>query len=164
MSRQPSLNRVINNIITDVRKTTKAALEYAGQKVSDDLGRMAYLALDHYYSTHDPEYYKRLYTKFGSLYNTPSKIYKRDGFSVKAGVMFEPDTMSHVHKGIPESAIFQNFLHGEHGWKLDDNGNWELISSGINYKNEMDNYYKEYIRDSIPYNYFEEYMDKHLNR
>ena len=162
MARQPSLNRVINNIITDARKTTKAALEYAGQKVSDDLGKMAYLALDHYYSTHDPEYYKRLYTQLGSLYNTPNKVNKRNGFSVTTGIIFEPNTMSHLHRGIPESAIFKNFLVGEHGWKHNEQGEWELITSEINYKNEMDKYYKNYINDNIPYNYFKEYMDSHL--
>ena len=54
-----NVKRVLDNIITDVRKTTKAALEYAGKRVSDDLDKMAYLALDSYYSEYDPEYYKR---------------------------------------------------------------------------------------------------------
>lgn len=164
MGNKTSLNRLINNIVTDVRKTTKSALEYAGKRVSDDLGQMAYLALDHYYSTYDPIYYNRLYTKDGSLLNSYRKVNQRDGFGIKAGVIFEPDTMSHKHRGIPEEAIFENFLHGEHGYKYNPSiEDWEVISSGINYRNELDSYYNEYVDSRVPYNYFKEYMDAHLN-
>ena len=130
MSKQTSLNRVLNNIITDVRKTTKAALEYAGKRVSDDLDQMAYLALDSYYSEYDPKYYKRTNDLMNNSYY---KTNQRTGFSVKAGVKFDENLMNHPKAGIPEYAILENFMVGVHGF--------DGVYDSINRRNAMDKYY-----------------------
>lgn len=153
MSRKPSLDWMLKNIITDVRKTTKAALEYAGQKVSDDLGKMAYYALDSYYNEYDPEYYKRTNELINNSY---CKINKRSGFNVKAGVKFDENLMDHPKAGIPEYAILENFMVGVHGF--------DGVYDSINRRNVMDKYYNSYIGRGKPYNYFQDYMNKHLNR
>lgn len=156
MSKQTSLNRILNNIITDVRKTTKAALEYAGQKVSDDLGKMAYFALDRYYSEYEPHSYTRLYDQPGSLLHSYEKINKRTGFSLKAGVKFDENLMNHPKAGIPEYAILENFMVGVHGF--------DGVYDSINRRNVMDRYYNSYVNRGKPYDYFEEYMNAHLNK
>ena len=154
MSKQTSLNRILNNIITDVRKTTKAALEYAGQKVSDDLGRMAYFALDRYYSeyTKPPRIYKRTNELMDNSYY---KINKRTGVSVSAGVKFDENLMNHPKAGISEHAILENFMVGIHGF--------EGVYDSISYRNVMDKYYKSYKERGKPYGYFNDYMNNHLN-
>lgn len=168
MSRKPSLNTMLNNIITDVRKTTKSALEYAGQKVSDDLGKMAYLALDSYYSEYDPEYYKRTYDLRDNVYY---KVNKRTGFGVQAGVVFDYEKMNHKHKGnysngdpFTEFDIYNNFLDGFHGYKWNNATQQAEEIRGADHKAFMDKYYSSYIKKGKPYNYFQDYMSKHLNR
>lgn len=179
MSRKPSLNWMLKNIITDVRKTTKSALEYAGKKVSDDLGQMAYFALDRYYQeyTKPPRVYKRTNELRDHSYY---KVNNRDGFRLTAGVIFDPSMMHHEKLGykakrdsdgnimrdsegkaivedyITEYEIFSNFLEGIHGWPG--------LYDGINRENFMDKYYDSYIKRGKPYKYFQDYMDKHLNR
>ena len=156
MSRKASLDWILKNIITDVRKTTKAALEYAGQKVSDDLGKMAYYALDRYYGEYEPEYYTRLHEKPGSLLHSYEKHWKRSGFSVKAGVKFDENLMNHPGAGIPEYAILENFMVGVHGF--------DGVYDSISRRNVMDRYYNSYIDRGKPYQYFQDYMNQHLNR
>lgn len=157
MSKQPSLDRMLNNIITDVRKTTKSALEYAGKRISDDLGKMACFALDRYYSEYDPRSYKRLYEKSGSLLHSYEKVNTRTGFSLKAGVIFDESLMNHPKAGISEYAILENFMVGIHGLE----GVYDSIISG---RNVMDRYYNSYVSRGKPYSYFKEYMNTHLNR
>ena len=82
-----SLDGIINGITTDIRKRTKAALEYAGQKISGDFAVMAYLALDNYYREYEPDFYKRTYQLMDNSYY---KVNQRSGFSVNAGIMFNP--------------------------------------------------------------------------
>lgn len=168
MSRKPSLDTIIKHIITDTRKTTKAALEYAGQKVSDDLCKMAYLALDNYYSEYDPEYYRRTNDLRNNVYY---KINKRDGFSIKSGVVFDHEKMNHKHKGhysngdpFTEFDIYNNFLDGFHGYKWNNGTQQAEEIRGADHKAFMDGYYDSYISKGKPYSYFQAYMDKHLNR
>lgn len=155
MSRKPSLNTIIKHIITDTRKTTKAALEYAGKRVSDDLGKMATFALDKYYD----EYTKppRVYTRTNILHDSSYyKVNKRSGFSLRAGVIFDENLMEHPKAGITEYGILENFMQGIHGN--------EDVFVGINRRNFMDKYYNSYISRNKPYIYFCDYMNKHLNR
>lgn len=151
MAKQTSLNRILNNIITDTRKKTKAALEYAGQKISGDFAVMAYLALDNYYSEYNPKFYKRTNQLMDSSYY---KVNKRNGFSIDAGVVFDPELMNHPHKGIPEEGIMENFMYGIHG-------NPDIYDSGANYRDQMDKFYQQYNESGLPYHYFQEYMNKH---
>ena len=155
MAKQTSLNRILNNIITDVRKTTKSALEYAGKRISDDFGKMAYFALDRYYS----EYTKppRIYDRTDELLkNSCYKVNQRTGFSLKAGIKFDENMMNHPKAGIPEYAILENFMVGIHGF--------DGVYDSIDRRNVMDKYYNSYISRGKPYGYFEEYMNTHLNK
>ena len=68
MSKRQSLNGIAESISTDIRKRTKAALEYAGQKISGDFAVMAYLALDNYYREYEPDFYKRTYQLMNNSY------------------------------------------------------------------------------------------------
>lgn len=151
MAKQTSLNRILDNITTDIRKRTKAALEYAGQKISGDFAVMAYLALDNYYREYDPDYYKRTYQLMNDSYY---KVNQRNGFFVNAGIIFNPELMNHPHKGIPEEGIMENFMYGIHGSP-------DVYDSGVNYRDQMDNFYKQYNESGLPYHYFQEYMNKH---
>lgn len=168
MSKRKSLNGFVDNITTDIRKKTKAALEYAGEKISGDFNRMAYLALDSYYN----EYTKppRVYNRTNILKNDSYySVNERTGFKVNAGIVFDPDLMNHDRRGykvlerndegkvikkeeITEQEIFSNFLSGIHGW--------EGLYDGVDQKMVMDKYYKDYHSNNTAYNYFKEYMDK----
>lgn len=152
MSKRQSLNGIAESISTDIRKRTKAALEYAGQKISGDFAQMAYLALDHYYSDYTKP--PRKYTRTNILMNDSYyKVNKRTGFKINAGITFDPDLMNHPHKGIEEVGILENFMFGIHG-------NEDIYQSPINYRNEMDNFYIEYHKSNTAYKYFKEYMDR----
>lgn len=151
MSKKQSLDGIINGITTDIRKRTKAALEYAGQKISGDFAVMAYLALDSYYKEYGPKLYKRTYQLMNNSYY---KINKRSGFAVDAGVVFNPELMDHKNRGISEIGIMENFMHGIHGGP-------DIYESGNDYRDQMDKFYREYNDNGIPYHYFQEYMRKH---
>lgn len=150
MSKRQSLDGIINNITTDIRKRTKAALEYAGQKISGDFAVMAYLALDNYYREYEPEFYKRTYQLMNNSYY---KVNKRTGFKIDAGIMFDPDLMNHSHKGIPEVGILENFMYGIHG-------NPNVYESSIDYRHEMDLFYIDYHNSGKAYKYFKECMNR----
>ena len=161
MSKRQSLDGIINNITTDIRKRTKAALEYAGQKISGDFAVMAYLALDNYYREYEPEFYKRTYQLMNNSYY---KVNEFKNYSVNTGIMFDPERMHHIRSGkkeFTEYEIFDNFLDGVHGWKSDGNGGYQQIMFGANYQDQMDKFYREYNTSGLPYHYFQEYMNKH---
>lgn len=163
MSKRKSLNGMIESITTDIRKKTKAALEYAGQKISGDFTRMAYLALDKYYNeyTKPPRTYKRTDILRNDSYYA---VNKRTGFKINAGVIFDEDRMNHENLGwtghkadgnttpFTEFAILSNFMHGIHGS--------EDVFVGENAQNKMDKYYQDYHMNNTAYNYFKEYMDR----
>lgn len=162
MSKRKSLNGMIESITTDIRKKTKAALEYAGEKISGDFNRMAYLALDSYYG----EYTKppRVYNRTNILKNDSYySVNKRTGFKVNAGIVFDEERMQHDNLGyaknkngekeyVTEYQILSNFMHGIHGW--------EGLYDGIDQKAVMDKYYQDYHNSNTAYKYFKEYMDR----
>jgi hypothetical protein len=175
MSKRKSLNGIIESITTDIRKKTKAALEYAGEKISGDFNRMAYLALDSYYGeyTKPPRVYNRTnILKNDSFYS----VNERTGFKVNAGIIFDEERMNHEKLGykakrdsngniirgadgkaiiedyITEYQILSNFMHGIHGW--------EGLHDGVDQKIVMDKYYQDYHNSNTAYNYFKEYMDR----
>lgn len=162
MSRRNSLNGIVESITTDIRKKIKAALEYAGTKISGDFTRMAYLALDDYYNeyTKPPRKYKRTnILKNDSYYS----VNKRNGFKINAGVIFDEDRMNHENLGysknkngekesVTEYEILSNFMYGIHGW--------EGLYDGIEQKSVMDKYYIDYHNNNMAYKYFKEYMDR----
>ena len=150
MSKRQSLNGIAESISTDIRKRTKAALEYAGQKISGDFAEMAYLALDNYYREYEPDFYKRTYQLMNNSYY---KVNQRNGFSISAGIIFNPELMSHPHKGIPEVGILENFMYGIHG-------NPNVYEYSIDYRHEMDLFYIDYHNSSKAYKYFKECMDR----
>lgn len=162
MSRRKSINGIIESITTDIRKKTKAALEYAGTKISGDFTKMAYLALDNYYN----EYTKppRVYNRTNILKNDSYySVNKRTGFKINAGVIFDEERMHHDNLGyvkngkggtdpFTEYEILSNFMYGIHGW--------EGLHDGVEQKVVMDRYYNEYHDNNTAYNYFKEYMDR----
>lgn len=158
MAKQTSLNRILNNIITDIRSTTKSALEYAGQRISGDFGLMAYLALDSYYN----EFKKppRQYERTGILMNDSyRKVNNINGFSVKAGVEFDDTLMHHDNfhsEKITEAMVLENFMSGYHGWEGHYDGEFQRA--------KMDKYFNDYVRRNQHYKYFKDYMDTHLNK
>ena len=161
MAKQTSLNRILDSITTDVKKRTKAALEYAGTKISGDFAVMAYLALDNYYREYKPDFYKRTYQLIGNSYY---KVNEFKDYSVTAGIMFDPERMSHVHTGkneFTEYEIFDNFLDGMHGWRKIEDEVYEPITFGAEYGKQMDKFYTQYNDSGLPYHYFQKYMDTH---
>ena len=142
------IDKIVNNITTDVGRKVKKALEYAGEKICSDFADMARSALDAYYDEYTPNFYDRTYSLKNDSY---IKVNQRKGYQVRAGIRFEPDMMTHPKAGIPEGAIFENFAYGIHGN--------ENVYHGVEHRAYMDMYYSMYLSQNTPFELFQEGME-----
>lgn len=162
------LDKIADNVTTDVKKKVKSALYYAGTRVCGDFAQEAELALDRYYDEYDPVYYHRLAGPDGrnkapgSLRDSYRKVVNRrdtgTGATVTAGIVFDPERMEHKHKGITEADIMNNFMAGLHYASTPDGPAWMF---GNNAEGQLDKFYETYLDKDKPFEYFRDYMDTH---